>query len=196
MAMKEVYNSAKSGNAGDIDSRVTCSSLSEVDFDILVSAYKVLTPQYELLAAQYKSAELQAIRHRCKSRFPSRAEWVHEGRTVTEQERILRGPSNAVIHRKKATVKDQHTGRVIEYNPIPESLSTVTTCSSFVRYKSKCEVPTIGCILILFEHSFRGKKYTLAVIRKYKSSARYRLQSLVCGRLCICRTTKDCSTNQ
>jgi len=109
MAMKEVYNSAKSGNAGDIDSRVTCSSLSEVDFDLLVSAYKVLIPQYELLATQYKSAELQAIRHRCKSRFPSRAEWVPEGHTVTEQERILlQGPSNAAIHRKKATVKDQH----------------------------------------------------------------------------------------
>lgn len=112
MAMKEVYNSAKSGNAGDIDSRVTCSSLSEVDFDLLVSAYKVLTPQYELLAAQYKSAELQAIRHRCKSRFPSRAEWVHEGRTVTEQERILlRGPSNAVILRKKANSERSTHGK-------------------------------------------------------------------------------------
>ena len=64
-------------------------------------------------------------------------------------------------------MKDQHTGRVIEYNPMPESVSTVTTCSSFVRYKSKCEVPAIGCILILFEHSFGGQKYTLAVIRKY-----------------------------
>ena len=148
--------------------QVTCSSLPEVDFDQLVSAYKVLIPQYELLAAQYKSAELQAITHRCKSRFPSRAEWVPERRTVTEQERILLwGPSNAVIHRKKETVKDQHTGRVIEYNPMPESVSTVTTCSSFVRYKSKCEVPAIGCILILFEHSFGGQKYTLAVIRKY-----------------------------
>jgi len=46
MAMKEVCNSAKSGNAGDIDFRVTCSSLPEVDFDLLVSAYKVLIPQY------------------------------------------------------------------------------------------------------------------------------------------------------
>ena len=87
MVMKEVCNSAKSGNAGDIDSRVTCSSLPEVDFDLLVSAYKVLIPQYELLAAEYNTAELQAITHHCKSQFfPSRAEWVPEGCTVTEQE--------------------------------------------------------------------------------------------------------------
>lgn len=144
---------------------LTTSQVSQLD-----KVYREKIERYSSLITEYECEKRKAVTNRCFNSFLTPARWEPPTRSLSDTERdLIKGPTKQVIFFKKVSIRNECTGRLMEYSASDSEIDEVRTRSSYVAMLE--QNTTFARIKSLFSHSFSNTDFNWAIVEVFKSAA-------------------------